>query len=221
MSSESNEVVAEVENDYVTVRMTKMDIEYMYGNPTGRFNLSLPEKKVRNHLNFRKRETSYAEWKRAQASGTAEEFHQEDEIEDIDEEEDLTGLDVRQWHEHSLITDIYKIDVVNTCNQQVKVEVGIELEDPTEVLNCRLPLTSYTMQIFGNGITMRPITALITKIDPSKPMNKLKMTVGSKLIRSALSGISGGASGYTTTASRRDGLNLDPTYSSAYRDAVN
>lgn len=128
---------------------------------------------------------------------------------------------MRQWHDHSLITDIYKIDVVNTCNQQVKVEVGIELEDPTEVLNCRLPLTSYTMQIFGNGITMRPITALITKIDPSKPMNKLKMTVGSKLIRSAMSGISSGASGYTTSASRRDGLNLDPTYSSAYRDAVN
>ncbi len=120
-----------------------------------------------------------------------------------------------------MITDIYKIDVVNTCNQHVKVEVGIELEDPTEVLNCRLPITSYTMQIFGNGITMRPITALITKIDPSKPMNKLKMTVGSKLIRSAMSGISGGASGYTTSASRRDGLNLDPTYSSAYRDAVN
>lgn len=52
---------------------------------------------------------------------------------------------MRQWHEHSLITDIYRIDVINNCREQVKVEVGVQLEDPNEPLNCNIPLTSYMM----------------------------------------------------------------------------
>lgn len=57
------------EHELVTVRLFKMTCEYIYGNPTGKFNLSLPEKKLRSHLNFREREKNYAEWKKAQNSG--------------------------------------------------------------------------------------------------------------------------------------------------------
>lgn len=81
------------------------------------------------------------------------------------------------------------------------------------------------MQIFGNGITIRPVTALITKIDPSKPMNKLKLTVGAKRIRSnsSVSGIGGGVGTYQGGGNirTRAGGNVDPTYTTAYRDVVN
>ena len=50
----------------------------MYGNPTGKFNLSLPEKKLRNNLNFREREKSYADYKRGQMSGQVNEFRNDD-----------------------------------------------------------------------------------------------------------------------------------------------
>ena len=62
------------EQDMVTVRMFKVTSEYMYGNPTGKYNLSLPEKKLRNHMNFREREKSYSEWKKSLQTGTATEF---------------------------------------------------------------------------------------------------------------------------------------------------
>ena len=54
------EPVAVEENDYVTVRMYKVEVEYMYGNPTGLYNLSLPEKRVRNQLDFRLPDLNYA-----------------------------------------------------------------------------------------------------------------------------------------------------------------
>ena len=51
--NEAGVPVVTVENELVTVRMSRVEVEYMYGNPTGLYNLSLPEKKLRNHLNFR------------------------------------------------------------------------------------------------------------------------------------------------------------------------
>lgn len=60
------------------MRLFKVTCEYMYGNPTGKFNLSLPEEKLRNNLNFREREKSYADYKRGQMSGQVNEFRNDD-----------------------------------------------------------------------------------------------------------------------------------------------
>ena len=54
------EPVIVIDNEMATVRMYKVEVEYMYSNPTGLYNLSLPEKKLRNYLNFRAREKNYA-----------------------------------------------------------------------------------------------------------------------------------------------------------------
>lgn len=116
------------EDDLVTVRLFKVTCEYMYSNPTGKFNLSLPEKKLRNTLQFnsREREKSYAQWKRDQSSGKVNEFrNQQQDIErvnldenDGENEEDFEGLDVRQWHDHSLIGEIMiRVNVENTCGE--------------------------------------------------------------------------------------------------------
>lgn len=62
----------------------------------------------------------------------------------MDDDEEFAGLDVRQWHNHSLITEIYRIDVENNTRDQVKVEIGIEVDDEsTEPPNCQVPLTSF------------------------------------------------------------------------------
>ena len=63
-------------------------------------------------------------------------------------------------------------------------------------------------------MTAKPITAMITKIDPSKPLGKLKLIVGAKRVSSQFSSsIGGGAYGGTSSGT-------DPTYTSAYRNVV-
>lgn len=182
------EPVAVEENDYVTVRMYKVEVEYMYGNPTGLYNLSLPEKRVHNQLDFRLPDLNYAQYKKQQEPGFVKEDIAKDgeddkDVEDMDDEEEFVGLDVRQWHNHSLITEIYRIDVENNTRDQVKVEIGVEADDEsTDPPNCHVPLTSFQTTIFATGMTAKPITAMITKIDPSKPLGKLKLMVGAKRI---------------------------------------
>jgi len=68
------EPVALEQTEHAIVSMHKVEVEYMYGNPTGLFNLSLPEMKLRNMINYRDPERTYAQWKRSQASGVATEF---------------------------------------------------------------------------------------------------------------------------------------------------
>ena len=104
------------------MRLFKITCEYMYGNPTGKFNLSLPEKKLRNNLNFREREKSYADFKKGQMSGQVTEFRNDDQdrvnLDEPDEDNEFEGLDVRQWHDHSLVGEVMlKINVENTSRE--------------------------------------------------------------------------------------------------------
>lgn len=123
-------------------------------------------------------------------------------------EEDFSGLEVRQWHEHSLVTELYKIDVENKTRQQVKVRIGVEAAD--EAPNCALPVSNFQNCVLANGVSSKPVTAIITKIDPSKPLGSLKLTVSAQRISSnTIGGIGSGSS------------RLDPTYTAAYRDVVN
>lgn len=123
---------------------------------------------------------------------------------------------MRQWHEHSLVGEVLlKIDVENTSREQVKVEIGVSPADDEVSPNCELPLTGYFTQIYANGLTARPVVALIHKTDPSKPFGQLKLTVGAKRLRAQFSSIgrsmgtggmgmgmgtgTGGSSGYDPT----------------------
>lgn len=174
-----------------------VEAQFIYGNPTGQFNLSLPEKQKRSNINHRTPVTSYRQFKKAQNAGVATEFANRDialDDDDIDDEnaegeEDnpYEGLDVRTWGEHALVTEFYKIDIIDTkYRAQIKVEVGVEPDESDEnPLNCKLPISSYMTQVYGNGISYKPMMALISKIDPSKPLGKLKLTVGSKIIKTS------------------------------------
>ena len=104
--------------------MHKVEVEYMYSNPTGLYNLSLPEKKLRNYTNYRAPEKTYAQWKRGLTSGVASDIQDGDgQDPGTDGEEDYEGLNVRHWNDHSLVTELYKIDVKNKLRDQVKVEI--------------------------------------------------------------------------------------------------
>jgi hypothetical protein len=46
-STDDKKVLAKFEDDYVKVELMEVECEYMYGNPTGVFNLSLPERLMR------------------------------------------------------------------------------------------------------------------------------------------------------------------------------
>ena len=161
----STEVFVE-ESDLVTVRMFKLSAEWMYSNPTGLYNLSLPEKKLRNHLNFRAPERHYGEWKKAQSTGASAEFRNENEEENPNtgedaEENEFEGLDVRLWDDHSSFGEVLlRIDVENTSRELVKVEIGIEAEEGSNP-NCHLPLTSFYTQIYSKNVSTRPVVALI------------------------------------------------------------
>lgn len=61
------------ETELVTVKMYKLTAEYIWSNPTGKYNLSIPDKKLRNHLNFKAREQSYVQWKKSQSPDEADE----------------------------------------------------------------------------------------------------------------------------------------------------
>lgn len=201
------------EQDLITVRMFKITCEYMYGNPTGKYNLSLPEKKLRSHLNFREREKSYSEWKKSNQTGEAPELKNDDQnpvnLDEPDEDAEFEGLDVRQWHDHSLVGEVLlKIDIENTCREQIKVEIGIASEDDSKPLNCKLPVTSYYTQIYAKGMSVRPVMALIQKIDPSKPFGNFKLTIGAKRIRTNFSNVG-----------RSYNMGTDPT-NQTYRDVV-
>ena len=222
--------IYEEDIDDVTVKMYALTCEYMYSNPTGLYNLSLPDRKLRNHLNFRQKERTYVEWKNAQKSGTAAEFEQADET-NVDGEEDenrFDGFDVRQWHDHSLVGEVLiKLEILNRGRDQLKVEIGVEQDESDNTpLNCRLPITSYYQQILSSNISAKPIAALIQKIDPTKPFGKIKLTVGVKHIRSGSSNLTGGLGGIQTYGNVTDyGVSgvysgLDPTNTQAYRDVV-
>ena len=140
------------------VRLFKIEVEYMYSNPTGRYNLSLPERKLRDYINMRAPELNYAQWKRQQTGATSKKNENDDEDDDDDDndfededEDDFEGLEVRHWNDHSLITEIYKVDVENKGRNQVKVDISIEPEDDEEELNCVLPKTSYFNLLTGAG----------------------------------------------------------------------
>ena len=113
------------------------------------------------------------------------------------------------------MTELYKIDVENKCRDQVKVEISLEPEEDEDSLNCVLPTTSFQNAILSSGISAKPVTALITKIDPSKPLGPLKLSVSAKPKRSAIGGYGG-----VTNIGGGAGARLDPTYSQAYRDCV-
>ena len=149
-------------------------------------------------------------WKRAQTAGVATDFVVDD-VEGIDDEDaNYEGLEVRQWHEHSLVTELYKIDVENKCRDQVKVEIEVTAANEGEPINCELPKTAFWNNILSNGISAKPVMALITKIDPSKPLGELELSVSAKRLRSTISGIGTGVVG----------SRVDPTYSKAYNDLV-
>ena len=95
--------------------------------------------------------------------------------------------------------------------------IQIEQEDETEPLNCHIPATSFSNTLLQSGISTKPATALIVKIDPSKPLPRLKMSVSSKIKRAPLSTYSMADRNLGAVMGGR----LDPSYSSAYRDCMN
>lgn len=65
------EPIEVINHDYVTVRLYKVKVEYMYGNPTGKYNLSMPEKKLRSMIDLRSTDRNYAEYKKFVESGVS------------------------------------------------------------------------------------------------------------------------------------------------------
>lgn len=146
-------MIFEEDIDDVTVKIVALTCEYMYSNPTGLYNLSLPSLKLRNHLNFKAQENTYVEWKKSQSSGAkpdeanqaAADENNDDDEEDAEERNEFEGHDVRLWDERSCVGEVLlRIEITNYSRCQVKIEIGVEQdEEDTTPLNCHLPLTSF------------------------------------------------------------------------------
>lgn len=124
-------VIYEEDIDDVSVKIIALTCEYMYSNPTGLYNLSLPDLKLRNHLNFKAKEQNYVQWKKSQSSGVAPELDESnqaaDDDQDVEDENEYMGHDVRLWEEHSCVGEVLlRIEVVNYSRCQIKLEIGVE-----------------------------------------------------------------------------------------------
>lgn len=224
---EMNVELATAETDLVEARLLQVTCEWMYGNPTGQFNLSLPGLTKRNPNTFK--QLSYRQYrKNLQAGKPADEPEDEtvyrggqaraEEDEEDDEsllEDEQDDFPVKHWHMDSLIGDVLlRLEVSNKAREQVKCEVRLVADEADDTpLNCKLPVTPFYSQLFSTGVSARPVMALLHKIDPSKPFGKIKLEVSAKPIRHV-----GGVS--STSALHGVSSRMDPTYTESFRNVV-
>ena len=107
----------------------------------------------------------------------------------------------------------------------VKVEIGISAEEGSDP-NCRLPLTSYYTQLYARNVQVKPVCALLHKIDPTKPFGRFKLTVDAKRGKTSFSNIGRGTGnlganmGVYTSSGIGGRTGIDPTQQSHFRDVV-
>ena len=114
----------------------------------------------------------------------------------------------------------------------VKLEPDGEQDEST--LNCVLPQNPFIVQSFAKGGIIRPVAGIVQKIDPTKPLGKIKMTVETKFYQTGIRGPGGSVrivdGQYVTehfNSSRRITSEItsqnrqDPTKRSEFREKIN
>jgi hypothetical protein len=162
-----------VEDENIEVRLLELECEYMYSNPTGKFNLSMPDAMIRT-ANFtvhsyeqHKLHEQREEYEAAKAP--EEEGQTEEAKETVQEQLPPLELDVRRWAEHKMVGPVVlQVEVRNKSGGKVNAKVNVEIDGTPSAenpVNVQFPVTPCNVTLFsGDTRALR----FLVKIDPSK-----------------------------------------------------
>lgn len=132
-----------------------INCEYMFSNPTGLFNLSIPKKEMRTK-NYQV--ITYEMHKRVMHQGPQEDVK----------------IETRDWEELKQENDVLlKIVSENKSTFIVKVQVRILAEDEA-TCNVRLPKSTINAKLMRGD---SKVMLHLQKIDPTKPFGQLKIEI--------------------------------------------
>ena len=152
--------LARYEDDCVVVTVQEICCEFMYSNPTGLFNLSLPEKLMRTkNYTF----ISYQQFK---------EFTQKTAATDTEGTNDSTDTDAsqiitRDWSSHKELSPVLVLlQVKNKQSKMIKVEAGFSLKGDKP--NISVSSISLKQNVFSGDTK---VFAHFQKINPAADWN--------------------------------------------------
>ena len=152
--------IAVEEHELVTVKLYEVKNEWMYSNPTGMFNLSLPDKAVKN-ANYRI--ITYQEHKESLA------------------ENNDAAAEKAPEPEYPINTTVFvdplllRVEVLNKVGKTLKVGINIK-KDGEEDANVRLPVGGIKVKVFS-GMTDASLAGILQKINPTKPFGKFTLEI--------------------------------------------
>ena len=148
------------------VTVEEVSCEYMYSNPDGMFNLSIPEKMYRNTSNYQN--ISYQSWKIGQLKAKAA----EGEAVNADE------IVFKNWlSDRAIGSTLLKVMIKNKASRMMRISLKLSVADD-EAKNVVFPISDLKENLFSNDTKQAYI---FTKIDPSKESwGNISLTVNVK-----------------------------------------
>jgi len=150
--------IAVHEHELVTVRLYEVKNEWMYSNPTGMFNLSLPDKA---HKDSNYKIVTYAEYKENLA------------VNNDTAAEKASGSEFQIELKPNVDPVLLRLEVLNKAGKTLKVDACITSEDDA---NVSLPFGGTRTKVYS-GMTDATLAGIFQKINPSKPFGKLTLQV--------------------------------------------
>lgn len=150
---QDSRVVLEKDTEMATVTLEEVSSEYMYSNPQGMFNLSVPDKMWRTPQYT---QISYPTYKSAELKQKAEETGAEISVDDVV---------FRSWQQDkSQASTILKVMAKSKAPRMIRVGIKLSVADNGNK-NVNFPLTELKVDLFSNDNKQ---AFLFVKIDPSK-----------------------------------------------------
>jgi len=137
----------------------------MFSNPTGLFNLSLPDKLMRTkNYQF----LSYSQFKSMQANNS------EERAEEAAGEDNQNLIQIRNWEDAKReAACIIRIELNNKTASILKVKVILKAKGKTNIV---LPTTPFECLLYKND---SKILAHLMKIDPTLPLGEIEVELSS------------------------------------------
>ena len=183
------------ETDLATITIEEISCEYMYSNPEGRFNLSMPEKMWRNPVNYQ--QMGYKSWKLIQLRADPEASSSG--------EPAMDQIIHKNWEtDKSRNPTILRVMAKSKAARMIRVGIKLRVAD-NEKKNVNFPITEIKENLFANDSKQ---AFVFLKIDPSKEeWGDIEMEVSAAHGKTApiatsynSGGYYGGVSSYTGTS---------------------
>mmetsp|Transcript_7041 Transcript_7041/g.9808 ORF Transcript_7041/g.9808 Transcript_7041/m.9808 type:complete len:323 (+) Transcript_7041:3325-4293(+) len=207
-SSATPQVILTEENELVSVSLEEVSVDYMYSNPEGLYNLSVPHMMWRNPATYV--QMSYQSWKIMQMRTAGTFSGPSSEAQEL--------IKCRDWIKDAApAPTILSIKLKNKAKRMTRVSIKLSVAD-NERKNVNFPITELKENIFTNEDKQAYV---FLKIDPSKEgWGDIKIEVSAKPGKTTQIGTSSygtGSSSYGTGTSSYYGTG---SYDTSYYSGV-